>query len=95
MPAYVIVEIEVTEPNEYERYKQLAPPTIARYGGKYLVRGGPVDVLEGEWSPKRLVMLEFEDADHARAWWNSADYREPKQMRQRSAKTKMVLVEGV
>ncbi len=95
MAAYIIVEIEVTDPTVYEEYKRLAPPSIAQYGGKYIVRGGPVDVLEGEWKPKRLVVLQFESADRARAWWSAEEYREPKAMRQRSARTKMVLVEGL
>ncbi len=95
MPAYVIVEIEVTDPQEYEQYKQLAAPTISQHGGKYLVRGGAIDVLEGDWKPKRLVVLEFETAVRARAWWESEAYRGPKAMRQRSAQTKMILVEGL
>lgn len=95
MSAYVIVEITVTDPKQYEEYKRLAPPTIASHGGRYVVRGGPVDVLEGDWTPKRLVVLEFDSADRARAWWNSEEYREPKAMRQRSAETRMVLVEGL
>lgn len=95
MPAYVIVEIKVIDAKQYEEYRQLAPGTIAQHGGRYVVRGGAVDVLEGDWAPTRLVVLEFENADGARAWWNSDEYREPKQMRQRCAKTKMILVDGI
>lgn len=95
MAAYVIVEIEVTDPQLYEEYKRRAPPTIAQFGGKYLARGGAVDVLEGEWSPARLVILEFASSARAHAWWNSEEYRGPKGMRQRSANTKMVVLEGI
>jgi uncharacterized protein (DUF1330 family) len=67
MPAYVVVEIDVTDPAAYERYKVLAPPSIAAYGGRYLVRGAPVECLEGGWRPPRFVLLEFPDAGRARA----------------------------
>ncbi len=94
MMAYVIVELEVTDPQLYETYKKLAPPTIAAYGGKYLARGGETIVLEGTWQPKRLVILEFESLERANAWWNSPEYAEPKRLRQRSAITNMVLIAG-
>ena len=95
MPAYVVVEINVTDPVAYERYKVLAPPSIAVYGGRYLVRGAPVECLEGGWRPPRFVLLEFPDAERARAWWSSADYAPAKALRHASAETEMVLVEGV
>jgi uncharacterized protein (DUF1330 family) len=94
MKAYVIVEIEITEPVVYEAYKKLAPPAIAAYGGTYLARGGKTVILEGEWQPKRLVILEFENLERANAWWNSPEYAEPKRMRQQSAITNMVMIEG-
>jgi uncharacterized protein (DUF1330 family) len=93
--AYVVVEIDVTDPNVYEEYKKLAPASIKVYGGKYIIRGGRTETLEGDWSPKRFVMLEFEDAGKARAWWSSQEYRDAKLMRQRSAVTNMILVEGL
>ena len=71
MPAYIVVDIEVQRPAEYERYKELAPPSIARYGGRYLARGGTTEVLEGTYQPTRLVILEFPSAKEARAWWAS------------------------
>ena len=95
MAAYVLVEIEVTDPQLYEEYKQRAPLTIAQFGGKYLARGGAVDVLEGEWSPQRVVLVEFSSREQAHAWWDSEEYREPKALRQRSAKTKMIVLEGI
>jgi uncharacterized protein (DUF1330 family) len=95
MPAYVVVDIEVTDAETYERYKALAPASIAQYGGRYVARGGKTDVLEGEWRPTRLVILEFPDAARARAWWESAEYAEGKRLRQQSARTRMVLVDGL
>jgi uncharacterized protein (DUF1330 family) len=94
MAAYVIVDIEVTEPVEYAEYKELAGPTVAAYGGRYVVRGGKVQVLEGEWPTNRFVVLEFEDADQARKWWHSPEYEEAKAIRHRTARTKMILVEN-
>jgi len=95
MPAYVIVQIEVTNPTQYEKYKALAPPAIRKYGGRYLVRGQPVETLEGSWSPKRFVILEFDSVQKAKAWWSSPEYREAKQLRQASAQTEMICVEGL
>jgi uncharacterized protein (DUF1330 family) len=95
MPAYVIVDIQVTDPVGYEEYKKLAPPIVAAYGGKYLARGGKTETLEGDWLPKRLVILEFESAERAKAWLNSPEYRAPRQLRHQTTKTNMVIVEGV
>lgn len=95
MSAYVIVEIEVTDPQVYEEYKRLAPASIAAYGGCYIARGGKTAVLEGDWTPSRLVILEFENLARAQAWWNSPEYAEAKAMRQRSANTHMVAIEGL
>ncbi len=95
MPAYVIVEIEVTDPVAYEDYRRQAAATVASHGGKYLVRGGAAEALEGEPQPQRLVVLEFESVERARAWWNSEEYQEPQKLRQRCAKTRMILVEGM
>ncbi len=95
MPAYVVVDIEVTDPVGYEEYKKLAPPAVAAYGGKYLARGGKTETLEGDWVPKRLVILEFENAGRAKAWLNSPEYRAARQLRHQTARTNMVVVEGV
>jgi uncharacterized protein (DUF1330 family) len=94
MPAYLIVEISIKDQVTYDRYKQLAPPSIAKYGGKYLSRGGVTEALEGDWAPERFVILEFADADAARRWWNSPEYAEAKALRQSCAETEMLLVEG-
>src|SRR5436190_21272276 len=95
MGAYIVVEIVIEDPVRYERYKVLAPPSIAQYGGRYPARGGPTTTLEGKWQPNRLVMLEFPSAERARAWWDSPEYAEAKALRQSCAQTDMLLVEGL
>ena len=95
MSAYVIVQIEIHDPATYERYKELAPPSIAQYGGRYVARGGATATLEGDWSPSRLVILEFPSMDAARAWWASPEYAEAKAMRQAAARSEMVAVQGL
>jgi uncharacterized protein (DUF1330 family) len=95
MSAYVVVEIVIEDPARYERYKVLAPPSIALYGGRYLVRGGPITTLEGSWQPGRFVILEFPTAEGARAWWDSPEYAEAKALRQACAQTDMLLVDGL
>ena len=94
MPAYIVVEVEVEDPVRYEDYKKMVPPSLAAYGGRFLVRGGKVENLEGEWSPKRLVMVEFPSVERAKAWWSSPEYAEAKALRQATAKTQMIVVEG-
>jgi uncharacterized protein (DUF1330 family) len=95
MSAYIIVEIEVLDPVGYEEYKKQAGATVAQYGGKYIVRGGKTEVLEGDWKPKRVVVLEFESMQRAKEWLTCEEYREPRKMRHRTAKTNMILVEGL
>jgi uncharacterized protein (DUF1330 family) len=95
MSAYVIVNIQVNDPAVYEEYKKLAPATIASYGGRYLARGGKVEILEGSWQPNRLVILEFESMARAREWLDSPEYTPVKRLRHGSANSDMVVVEGV
>lgn len=95
MPAYVIVNIEVTDPVPYERYKTMAHASVTAFGGRYIARGGPAERLEGAWEPKRVVVLEFPDAARAKAWWLSEEYRAAKELRQACAKSEMILVTGV
>ncbi|KAB2880241.1 DUF1330 domain-containing protein [bacterium] len=94
MSAYVIVDIEITDPKEYEEYKKLTPATIAAYGGRFIVRGGATETLEGDWTHGRIVVLEFSDVESAKQWWSSPEYADAKAIRQRTAKTKMIVVEG-
>ncbi|HYO56370.1 DUF1330 domain-containing protein [Archangium sp.] len=95
MPAYVVVEVTVKDAETYERYKQLAPPAIALYGGRYLARGGATEVLEGTWDVPRFVILEFPSVQQARTWWSSPEYAPAKALRQASTHTDMLLVEGL
>jgi uncharacterized protein (DUF1330 family) len=95
MPAYVIVELSVTDAANYERYKPLAEASIAAYGGTYKVRGGRTEPAEGEQVPDRLVVLEFPDLATAKAWYNSPEYQEALPIRLAAAKTtRLFLIEG-
>ena len=95
MAAYVIVNITVRDPARYEEYKRLATPTVGAYGGRYVVRGGAVEVREGGWTPSRLVVLEFPTVERARAWWDSPEYAPAKAVRQTCADSQLVITEGV
>lgn len=95
MTAYVIFDIHVTDPVRYEEYKKLAAPTVELYGGKYIARGGTTETLEGDWSPTRLVILQFETMEQAKNWHDSAEYSEAKHIRHQTATSKVVVIEGV
>ena len=95
MPAYVIVETDVTDPERYEQYKAASPAAIAAGGGRFLVRGGELVVLEGDWQPTRLVVLEFEDLAAAKRWYESEVYQEAKKLREGAAHFRAVTVQGV
>jgi uncharacterized protein (DUF1330 family) len=95
MAAYLVVQIEIHDPVPYAEYLKMTPPTIAAYGGRYVARGGKVTVLEGEWTPRRFVIVEFENAERAQAWWDSHEYAAAKALRQSCASTQMLLVEGM
>ena len=95
MTAYVIVDIDVHDPAGYEEYKKLAPSAVAFHGGKYIARGGRTETLEGEWSPTRLVILQFESIEQAKKWLDSEEYRAARQMRHQTAHSNMVVIEGL
>jgi uncharacterized protein (DUF1330 family) len=95
MSAYVIVDIDVHDPEGYKEYVKLAPTAVKLYGGRYVARAGRTEVLEGEWTPKRLVILHFESIEQAKAWLESPEYRPARQMRHSMASTNMVAIEGV
>ncbi len=95
MPAYIVVEVEVHDAERYEKYKSMVPPSLEAHGGRFLVRGGKVEMLEGDWSPRRFVIVEFPSLEKAKAWWASEEYAEAKALRQATATTEMILVEGV
>jgi uncharacterized protein (DUF1330 family) len=95
MAALVVVNVDIKDPVLYEEYKKLAHRTVLAHGGRYVVRGGKVDVLEGSWRPARFVVLEFPSVERAKAWWDSDDYRAARDLRNRIAVTDMIVVEGV
>lgn len=94
MTAYVIVDIDVHDPAGYEEYKKLAPAAVELYGGKYIARGGKTETLEGDWSPSRLVILQFENSEQAKKWLYSDQYRQARAMRHKTADSKMLVIEG-
>ena len=95
MPAYVIVEIEIHDPDLYKSYTLLTPEIIENYQGKFLVRGGESIILEGDKSPKRVVVLEFPSLEIANSWWHSQDYSKARKIRQQAATTRMTIAEGI
>ncbi|MFL5910586.1 MAG: DUF1330 domain-containing protein [Gaiellaceae bacterium] len=95
MPAYVIVETDVRDPEQYERYKAASPGSVAAGGGRFVARGGELAVLEGDWNPSRIVILEFPDLEAAKRWYESPGYQEVKALREGAASLRMVAVEGV
>lgn len=95
MPAYLIAEVEVTDPVAYEGYKKLTPAAIAAYGGKFIVRGGAVDSKEGGWAPSRLVVVEFASMDQARRFYDSPEYAPALAIRKAASKSRLVLAEGL
>ena len=94
MSAFVVVQVDVKDPGRYEGYKKMVPPSLEKYGGKFVVRGGQVHVMEGTWSPKRFVLVEFPSVEQAKAWWNSPEYAEAKALRQATADSQLIIVEG-
>ena len=95
MAAYVIAPIDVKDPVRYEDYKTMVPASIAKFGGRFIARGGAVEVLEGDWHPGRLVLVEFPSAAAARLWYESDDYAPAKALRQATSTGELVVVEGV
>jgi uncharacterized protein (DUF1330 family) len=95
MSAYVIIDIDVNDPVVYEEYKKQGAPTILAYGGKPLVRGGATEVIEGNWQPKRMILLEFKDMEAAQRWWNSPEYNAAKKLRHKAATANVVFLEGL
>ena len=95
MAAYVIANIEVRDAETYERYRRDVPATIEKYGGRFLVRGGAVEALEGDFVPKRIVVLEFPSVERAKQWWNSPEYRPLRELRKSASRGDLFLVAGV
>ena len=94
MKAYIIVDVDIKDSVRYEDYKKLTPGSLKPFEGRFVVRGGATETLEGDWKPGRVVVLEFPSVEQAKAWWSSAGYAPAKAIRQSAAETQMILVEG-
>jgi uncharacterized protein (DUF1330 family) len=95
MAAYVIANVTVKDPVRYEDYRRLVPASIEQYGGRFIARGGKVEILEGNWQPARLVILEFPSVERAREWWHSPEYSEARAVRQATSEGTLIILEGV
>ncbi|HET8531949.1 MAG TPA: DUF1330 domain-containing protein [Methylomirabilota bacterium] len=95
MPAYVIADVTVTDLPAMEEYRKQVPATLAKYGGRFLVRGGAHQTVEGDWKPARLVVIEFPSLADAQRWYDSEEYRGPKALRMRAGRTNVLIVDGV
>jgi uncharacterized protein (DUF1330 family) len=94
MPASCIVDIDVADPAAFEEYRKAVPATVEKYGGKFLVRGGRMEVVEGSWRPKRVVVTEFPSLEQAKRWYDSEEYRALKALRLRTSKGNVILVKA-
>lgn len=95
MAGYMIAQVNVTDPQKFEVYRGQVGATIEKYGGKYLVRGGETETVEGDWNPQRLVILQFDSIERAKEWYYSQEYSGPMQLRHQAANSNVVFVEGV
>ena len=94
MAAYVVVDVTVRDPDRYPEYTRQVPDSLRPYGGRFIVRGGATETLEGDWSPRRLVIIEFPSAEQARAWYDSSEYAAAKRLRWELADANLLIVEG-
>ena len=95
MAAYVIVDVDITDPEKYAEYTKPVPESIAEHGGRFLVRGGTCEVLEGDWQPRRLVVIEFPNTDAALGWYRSVEYQDLAKIRWSASSANFILAEGV
>lgn len=95
MRGYIIVDVKITDPVRYENYRKLTPPSLEAFEGKFIVRGGTAETLEGDWLPGRIVVVEFPSLEKAKAWWSSDGYAPAKAIRQAASITRMIMVEGI
>ena len=95
MSAYVVVQVEIKDPVRYADYRKMVPPSIEKYGGRFLVRGGKTQTLEGTWAPGRFVLVEFPSVEQAKAWWASPEYAEARALRWATAESQMIVAEGI
>jgi uncharacterized protein (DUF1330 family) len=94
MAAYVIGDIEVTDPAAFQEYRNRFGATVEQYGGKFVVRGGRVNLKEGDWQPRHLLMLEFPSLEQAERWYNSPEYKPLIAIREKAARTQLIIAEG-
>jgi uncharacterized protein (DUF1330 family) len=94
MPAYVIVDVHVTDHERYDAYKKLTPASLVPYGGKFIVRGGEVETLEGGWKPDRIVVIEFPTYETAKRWWDSDEYMRAREVRAGAADARIIVADG-
>ena len=95
MAYYLVADMSITDPELFAEFAEAVPATVQQYGGRYLIRGGELEVAQGDWTPNRLVVIEFESVDQAKAWYDSPEYEGPKQTLARSSKSNFVFIEGV
>ena len=95
MSAYVVVQVDIKDPVRYADYKEMVPASLEKYGGKFLVRGGKTHTMEGGWAPKRFVLVEFPTVEHAKAWWDSPEYRAARDLRWATAESQLIIAEGI
>ncbi len=95
MAGYVVVQVEVHDAETFAVYRDMVPPTLRSFGGRYLVRGGEIECLEGNWDPKRLVIIEFDSIERAKEWWASEEYAPARKLREKSATSKLIIAEGL
>jgi len=94
MAGYIVADVEITDPEEYQRYTRQVAPTVERYDGKFLVRGGQPETIEGDWKTKRIVIIEFPSVEQAKTWYNSPEYSAIAGIRHGSTVSRIVLVHG-
>ena len=95
MAGYIIVQVNIHDADKFAIYRDMVPPTLEAYGGRYLIRGGEWETLEGDWNPHRVVVIEFDSVEKAKAWWSSEEYAPAKLLREESTDSTMIVVEGV
>ena len=95
MTAYFVADVVVNDPEAFKEYATGAPSTVAAYGGKYIARGGALEVREGDWAPKRLTIIQFESVAKATAWFDSPEYRPFKEIRKRTTTARLLVTEGL
>jgi uncharacterized protein (DUF1330 family) len=95
MPAYFVAEVEVLDPTAFQEYVKGAPATVAAYGGKYIARGGAIEIFEGSWEPKRLTIVQFESVARVKEWFNSPEYAPFKEIRKKTTRANLLVTEGL